>query len=254
MFSRIHEKLGTAGFIIAVVALVAAMTGGAYAAANGLNGKQKREVTKIAQTEAKKFAKAGAPGAPGAQGPVGAVGPTGTQGAKGDTGAPGSAGSLGAQGGEGPQGPQGPQGEPGEPWTAGGVLPPGKTETGAWGGSVHLTAQEIEEVGKGETSVGAIYPVSFTLPLKGAPEFIYVEGASATGCPGIEEGVPTAEPGKLCVYQSTLFFNASSPPTIFPTSAVNPGVVSKNGGLLSFNCTGNPCVASGSWAVTAAAQ
>ena len=30
--SRIHQKLGTAGFIISIVALVAAFGGGAYAA------------------------------------------------------------------------------------------------------------------------------------------------------------------------------------------------------------------------------
>ena len=32
MFDRIHQKLGTAGFVISIVALVAALGGGAYAA------------------------------------------------------------------------------------------------------------------------------------------------------------------------------------------------------------------------------
>ena len=43
MFSKLHERLGTAGFVVAIVALVAALAGTAFAAA-GLNGKQKKEV------------------------------------------------------------------------------------------------------------------------------------------------------------------------------------------------------------------
>ena len=49
MFSRIHEQLGTAGFVISIVALVFAMAGGAIAANGGLNGKQKKEVKKFAK-------------------------------------------------------------------------------------------------------------------------------------------------------------------------------------------------------------
>ncbi|HVV72142.1 MAG TPA: hypothetical protein VHI52_11700 [Verrucomicrobiae bacterium] len=59
---RIHQKLGTAGLIVAIVALVAALAGGAYAAGGGLSGKQKKEVTKIAQVEAEKFAGDGSAG------------------------------------------------------------------------------------------------------------------------------------------------------------------------------------------------
>ena len=81
--SRIHQKLGTAGFVISIVALVAAMGGGAYAASGGLNGKQKKEVEKIA----KKYA-----GKPGAAGPAGS---NGSNGAKGDTGATGAEGKQG---------------------------------------------------------------------------------------------------------------------------------------------------------------
>jgi Collagen triple helix repeat (20 copies) len=98
LISRIHQKLGTAGFIISLVALVAALGGGAYAAQAGLSGKQKKEVEKIA----KKYA-----GKPGAQGPAGPSGPSGASGAKGDAGAkgdqgnPGSAGAAGAAGANG---------------------------------------------------------------------------------------------------------------------------------------------------------
>ncbi|MBA3867401.1 MAG: hypothetical protein H0X42_13840 [Solirubrobacterales bacterium] len=52
--SRIHQKLGTAGFIISIVALVAALGGGAYAASGGLSGKQKKEVEKIAKKDSAK--------------------------------------------------------------------------------------------------------------------------------------------------------------------------------------------------------
>ena len=85
MFKRIHQKLGTAGFIIAIAALVAALGGTAFAAAK-LNGGQKKEVEKIA----KKFAgKDGAPGAAGTNGKDGAVGAGGKEGPKGSEGAAG---------------------------------------------------------------------------------------------------------------------------------------------------------------------
>jgi hypothetical protein len=48
MLRRVHQKLGTAGFVISIVALVAALGGGAYAASGSLSGKQKQEVSKIA--------------------------------------------------------------------------------------------------------------------------------------------------------------------------------------------------------------
>jgi hypothetical protein len=91
MFSRIHEKLGTAGFAVAVVALVAALAGTAIAAA-GLSGRQKNEVKKIA----KKFA--GKPGPAGPTGPAGAAGLAGAQGPAGPAGPTGKAGTNGTNG------------------------------------------------------------------------------------------------------------------------------------------------------------
>ncbi len=105
MISRIHSKLGTAGLVVAIVALVVALTGAAYAA-GGLTKQQEKQVTKIA----KKYA--------GKQGATGPAGPQGPAGGKGDAGAPGSPGAPGA---------------PGSPWPGGGLLPSGETETGAWG-------------------------------------------------------------------------------------------------------------------------
>src|SRR3954470_8164517 len=112
MLHRIHDKLGTAGLIIAVVALVAALAGTAFAAVPGLNSKQKKEVKKIAAKVAK-------------TGPQGPQGSQGAQGSKGDAGAAGSNGTNGANG---------TNGEPGvcSPSNPQCVAPTGATFTGDW--------------------------------------------------------------------------------------------------------------------------
>jgi hypothetical protein len=188
LISRIHSKLGTAGFVVAIVALVAALSGAAIAA-TGLNGKQKKEVTKIA----KKYAgKDGAPGAPGL---------AGAPGAKGDTGATGPEGPPGPEGDEGPPGPEGdegPEGPEGSPWTAGGVLPSSKTETGVWGGSINFSASEIKVAEQ----------ASFNIPLTAAPtvNLIQKNGTANPGnvanCPGTPSD-PKANPGHFCAYAVT---------------------------------------------------
>jgi Collagen triple helix repeat (20 copies) len=129
-----HERLGTAGFALAVIALVAALAGGAYAAA-GFTKAQEKQIAKIA----KKYAgKNGAPGAQGPAGPAGPQGPAGPAGAAGKDGAIGAAGATGATGATGPTGKNGvtgasgATGPTGSPWTANGTLPVGSTETGAW--------------------------------------------------------------------------------------------------------------------------
>jgi hypothetical protein len=107
MLKRLHDKLGTAGLVVAVVALVAAVAGTAFAA-GGLTKKQEKQVIKIA----KKYA--------GKQGPQGASGPAGAQGPKGDAGPKGDPGSQGPEGKVGPAGPTETE------------LPAGKTMTGDW--------------------------------------------------------------------------------------------------------------------------
>jgi hypothetical protein len=82
----IREPFGTAGLIVACVALVLALTGAAFAAA-GLTGKQKKEVEKIAKKVA------GKPGAPGAAGPQGPAGTNGTNGKDGTNGTNGKDGN-----------------------------------------------------------------------------------------------------------------------------------------------------------------
>jgi hypothetical protein len=219
VISRIHQKLGTAGFVISIVALVAALGGGAYAASGGLSGKQKKEVEKIA----KKLA-----GAPGA---------TGAQGAKGDPGAAGANGTDGTSGKEGERGPRGEKGEEGEipnvvqlapgsdpkcpqggteifnqtgtayacNGSGGGggggegypdTLPEGKTETGYY-----------EFLGQSGVSFGTFVfsTISFPIRLASAPEVVYYNPGSHTEeeeekCPGGADS-PEALPGVLCLYR-----------------------------------------------------
>jgi Collagen triple helix repeat (20 copies) len=94
LFHRFKERFGTAGVVIAVIALVMALVTGAYAAGGGLSGKQKKEVKKIAKSEAQKYANSN-PGAEGKQGPAGKDGAAGKNGAAGEPGAPGAPGAPG---------------------------------------------------------------------------------------------------------------------------------------------------------------
>lgn len=223
MLSRIHEKLGTAGFILAVVALIAALAGTAFAAA-GLNGKQKKEVKKIA----KQFA--------GKHGPVGPQGPKGDQGAQ---------GPKGDQGERGEQGLQGIPGETGFTET----LPSGETETGAW--SV------------GSRAKSPLVPLSFNIPLKAAPTNLYYvneageevftnsttfarETRPAANCQGsVEE--PTAPAGAVCLYAAS--------ENLEPFEGFNEGANAENvhlfvsGAIFSFTLSENH-LAYGTWAVT----
>jgi hypothetical protein len=197
MLQRFQDRVGTAGLVVAVVALVLALGGGAYAASGALTSKQKKEVTKIAQTEAKKFA--GKPGAAGTNGS------NGSNGAKGDTGGAGPEGKQGPQGIQGPRGEEGEEGVEGSPWTAGGTLPKGKTETGTW-----AIGTETAE------NPAASAALSFTIPLASTTgvsthfinvageeeEFGAPAGPKPASCPGTAVS-PTALPGTLCVYETS---------------------------------------------------
>jgi len=225
MLSRAHNKLGTAGLVVAVVALIAALTGAAFAA-GGLTKAQEKQVKKIA----KKYA--GKRGKPGPAGPAGPAGPQGLAGAAGDKG------DKGETGAKGPEGPEGPEGSP---WTAGGVLPEGQTETGAWG--LNSAGAAIE------------FPfddISFNIPLENKPKYVFIKAseepaaAAAKGCPGSAEN-PEADPGKLCVYadveEKVVTFpeeeTAGGLPKTYRTGAVFLAVIQNEG------------VAVGTWAVTA---
>ena len=260
MISRIRERLGPAGFVVAVVALVAALAGGAYAASGGLSGKQKKEVEKIS----KKFA--GKPGATGPQGPAGANGKDGTNGTSGKDGTNGTNGAPGTNGksvevgtatvGECTEGGATVQvtGEAatkkpvcnGSPWTAGGTLPSEATETGVW-----------RFISNGEQE--QFVPISFPIPLSGVDaenitfESRAKEAPPTANCPGTPEE-PEAEPGFLCVYASALgsnFFGNPRPTIYKPVfSGEEPGVAT-SGALLLFESEEASHRSAGSFAITA---
>jgi collagen triple helix repeat protein len=281
----IREPFGTAGLVVACIALIAALGGTALAAKGALTGKQRKEVEKIA----KKFA--GKPGAPGAQGPAGAAGKdgsNGTNGTNGKDGAPGSAGAPGAPGKsvvvkalepgeegaleeceerggseievEGAGGAEaeicnGGPGPEGSPWTDGGTLPPGATETGAW--SINGTTADTN---------GVYAPISFTIPLAasitgegGEEEEDHIHYSTdadfGTFCaePAIEAGQnqPDALPGEMCIWQiegNNATFDGITPASVHGESEL----AAKFGATLHFSISG-VAFAAGSWAVTGCA-
>jgi hypothetical protein len=227
MLSRLHNKLGTAGLTVSIVALVLAVSGTALAASGALTGKQKKEVEKIA----KKYA--GKPGAPGATGPAGVPGPAGAKGDKGDQG------SKGPEGPEGPEGSEGPQGEPGQTGFTD-FLPSEKTETGVFA------------VGPAPAEAITRVPISFPIPLFESVDVTYVpevEGEPAhPQCPGSNEE-PLAEPGNLCVYR-TGGFNAEYQFEEDPEAGSQEEGAGGSGALLLFSLAAGGQVR-GVWAVTA---
>jgi hypothetical protein len=213
MLRRIHDRLGTAGLVVAVVALVVALAGTAFAA-TGLNPMQKKEVKKIA----KRFA-----GKPGAPGPKGDAGPVGPQGPKGD---------QGVKGDPGKQGPAGEQGPPGPTET---VLPPGETLTGVW---------SFVEEGSPFASVA----ISFPLRVEPVPNIHWVgQGEPSTDeCPGSADD-PKAAPGNLCIYAKII--GGSSSPFYTEEFTIDPN----SGWIGYFELEGKGfSFGRGTWAVTAA--
>jgi hypothetical protein len=277
MLRRFRDRFGTAGLVVAIMAMVVALGGTALAASGALTGKQKKEVTKIA----KKYA--GKPGAPGATGPAGPAGPAGP---KGDTGAKGDKGDAGAKGETGAKGTNGVSvttaaASEAECGKAGGVkltsasgaskvcngttgftktLPPGETETGTW--SVALISPTF-------SSPAAAESISFPIPLEeGGQAFLFDqektnnEEFGTSGCAG-SFAEPTAPPGVLCLY--TRFEERST----FESAPTVSGILeprSEPAGFGEFSPVGafltgialeggpEPAVydAMGSWAVTAA--
>jgi hypothetical protein len=211
MFRRIHSRLGTAGLLVAVVALVAAVTGTALAAGGALTKKQEKQVIRIA----KKYA--------GKPGPAGAAGPAGPQGPKGDAGPKGEKGQDGAEGPEGPTGPAGPTET---------ALPSGETLTGSY------ALYDKPAVAEETRWVSISFPLRvFPAPELGTPQ------SDPVACPGTPEK-PEAAPGFVCLYKddtSNLFRSGQfySDPT--------SGVVLE----YTLNEAGVAAYARGTWAVTA---
>jgi hypothetical protein len=251
MFSRMRDKLGSAGLVIAVVALIAALAGTAFAALPGLNSKQKKEVNKIA----KKFA--GVPGTAGQAGPAGVAGQAGKDGANGTNGtngksvitgseAPGTGNCEGRGGawveveGSGAKryvcnGKDGSAGAGGQQT----ILQSGETSTGLW-------SFENDSPFYMET-------ISFPLQVEEEPDFnlinmetnppTAIEGELAA-CPGTLSS-PEAEPGEFCMYAKEIV-SAS-------LSTANAYTVDRNSGFIvefSIN-SGATGYGYGSWAVQA---
>jgi len=259
MFSLFRERFGIPG-VVAVIALVFALAGSAYAA-------KKYVITSTNQIKPSVLKSLkGSPGAPGA---------TGAQGPKGDTGAAGTNGKDGTNGTNGKDGTNGKSVvlgtiNPGDLGCGSGgasvevegsgskkavcngetgfteTLPSEATETGSWGAG-------LPEGPLGSRKLYA--PVSLNIPLSAAPEAVFVpDGGSVAGkCPGVLNGVPTAEPGVLCVYSSGIKSgNVELGSAAFLNSATPALSASQVGAVLLIPCEGEaPCFATGSWAATA---
>ena len=128
----------------------------------------------------------------------------------------------------------------GSPWTAGGSLPSGATETGAW---------SFAGIGAEGTQLGNLNSaqVSFTIPLS-APLSVsnshYIPPGEAgtvepTNCPGTVEE-PKAAPGQLCVYAK--FAQEVAAQIIEPLGT--------SGALLLFLVSNSKANGGGSWAVS----
>jgi len=257
MFSIVKNRLGVPG-IVAVIALVFAMGGGAAIAAKKYvitsTGQIKPSVLEQLKGKTGRQGKAGPQGAPGAagkDGTNGARGADGTAGAAGKSVVTGTlaSGEMGCEEGGVSVEVEGSgtkeavcNGEEGSPWSAGGVLPSGQTETGTYGGTF-------------DNGQFIALPIGFTLPVEPAPEPIFVEGASATGCPGLVAGTPTADPGKLCVYKGAEFggLEEGSPVFLKPDSSAFEEGTLPSGTIFGGLCGANSCSWWGTWAVTATA-
>jgi hypothetical protein len=250
MFSKLHDRIGTAGLVVAVVALVVALSGTAIAASGALSGKQKKEVEKIA----KKYA--------GKQGPTGPTGPAGPAGAKGDVGAPGAAG-IGTEGKPGPEGKQGKAGEeggpgspgkPGSPWTAGGTLPAGSTETGAY--SIESESGVGPHFGDAQTTIS--FPIPLKTALVGLSHVIFVPagGTVPANCEDSDAetaGVanPEAKEGFLCVFEGrSVNFNTVELEIARPSEGLSAAGADVSGATLAQEPTAAGAYAEGTWAVT----
>jgi Collagen triple helix repeat (20 copies) len=215
MLSRLHRKLGTAGFVVAIVGLIAALAGTAIAGGlPGLNSKQKKEVKKIAKSFQGK-------------------GPTGPQGPVGPAGAAGSNGKDGASGPTGEAGPTGPTGP------AGTDLLAGQTETGLWSFGEKDAFFEF---------VTLSYPLRIAASTPSNPNVNWVGvGGSDSDCPGTASN-PKANPGQLCIYAESLENAGSAPCEGALSGTYTPN--QKLGFTLLF-CVSGEGFGWGSWALTA---
>lgn len=270
--SRVRDRFGAAGLIVAIIALVAALVGGAYAA-SGSNDAGK------ATASAK--GKQGPRGPRGKPGKTGATGAPGAPGAKGDPGAPGSNGAPGAPGKDGKNAKvtelttvdpeceerggaivevqeipgtevevcNGEQGEPGSPWAPDNTLPSGAKLTGAW--AFDATSAD---------TAGVTVPISFPIPLAaGLPagrvifNSPFVADEHCTDEVAEVEGTvenPIADPGYLCIFRPIGLGLSGATYAETTDAFANPGT-NTTGAFAKFTVTAALAHGHGVWAVTA---
>jgi Collagen triple helix repeat (20 copies) len=264
MLHKFQDRIGTAGLIVAIIALVMALGGGAYAASNSGDGSKATASAKAKQGPRGPKGPKGAPGSPGATGAQGPPGPAGPKGDAGEQGEKGIQGIQGKQGEKGEKGEQGIQGAPGSPWTAGGTLPSGATETGNWFFNAPAPKVKVDVEGSTQEIVIAqnyyAAPISFPIPLAVELDGAHVHlgfqesgGAFEPGaaCPG-KVKKPEAAAGELCVYESEAVAANVQPGNILRTPSVTPGTTF-NGAFVVFNplVETEPFSSGGSFAVKA---
>jgi hypothetical protein len=262
----IREPFGTAGLIVACVALVAALGGTAFAAAK-LNSTQKKEVKAIAKSfqGTGPAGAAGTNGTNGTNGKDGAAGTNGTNGTNGKNVAIANTAPLCAEGGITVQVAgepatakevcNGEEGAPGTPGAPGAPGPEGVCSTS----SCHLPTN-VTETGAWVTTGTGLITLSIPIPLQGALDSSHVhsfkdsnfadfdEGGSGTeGCTGSAAN-PAAPSGNLCVYAGSSVSNVTS--ILF----FNPGTGGFGGGSKAGTVmlveTSAPGVFDGTFAVT----
>lgn len=281
MLRAIRKRMTWANVVLTLV-LVFAMTGGAYAAKKYLITSTKQISPKVLNQ---------LKGKPGPKGETGMAGPQGVAGVNGKDGTNGLPGAPGKDGEEGEAGKAGVNGKSvivgaasgaeckeggatveieseaatkeaictGSPWTAGGTLPSGKTETGAW--NVAIAGANH----KGLLS-GGLTSISFPIPLESASAvgstFVFTAEQTknkefgTSGCEG-SVAAPSAPAGKMCVYTQGEVLEHAKGTLIAQAVGGLPKAYAKSGVVLTgINLEGTetePATVSalGSWAVTA---
>jgi hypothetical protein len=205
---------------IALLALFFALGGTSLAAATLINGKLIKPHT-IAKNRLTNTAIKQLKGNRGPQGPQGAQGPTGAQ---------------GVQGVQGVQGPPGP---------FPGTLPGGKTIRGEY---------EMDYTITGSTAAGGDnISFGFTFASAPTPHVILLGDPTPAGCAGGSVTNPQADPGNLCVYESSMANRSTL--TIYQESTGSSGLADPWGaGVFMFSTAASgTAYSAGTWAATSPA-